>query len=474
MIWRGALGYGLVLLGGLVVSVVPESSWAGQSAVLAPLRETPAGRMLGLLVVVAGLGLACAAWLSLLRAARRDAVEVSLRVRVVRRATAAWALPLLVAPPMFSRDGWSYAAQGVMTHLGLSPYESGPSVLDGPIVEAVDPRWMETPTPYGPLPLIWGAGASGVFEDPWALVVAHRVLALVGVALLAWAVPRLAAWAGKDPAFASALVLPTPLMMAHGVAGLHNDVLMVGLMAAALVLTVERGWLVGAVVVGLAAAVKLPAGIVGLGVALVSMSLAAPLAERLRRLVAVAAVSGATLVGLGLVSGLGIGWVGALSVPGTVETPLSVTVQTGRLANLVLAVVVPGPESLDLVPLLRGAGTVVALGLALALALRAPTGVPAEAVRAVAIAVLWVVLLSPVVHHWYVLWCLPLLAVCHLGPRASATLLHVGWLGGIVAPLDSSLAGAGTVIAVAVGLVLAAAVVQAAVLRAMQDRDAVR
>ena len=30
----------------------------------------------------------------------------------------AWAAPLLLAPAMFSRDGWSYAAQGELTRLG--------------------------------------------------------------------------------------------------------------------------------------------------------------------------------------------------------------------------------------------------------------------------------------------------------------------------------------------------------------------
>ena len=48
----------------------------------------------------------------------------------------------MVAPPLFSRDGWSYAAQGELTRLGLSPYVWGPGILDGPIIEAVDPRWM--------------------------------------------------------------------------------------------------------------------------------------------------------------------------------------------------------------------------------------------------------------------------------------------------------------------------------------------
>jgi alpha-1,6-mannosyltransferase len=78
-------------------------------------------------------------------------------------------------------------------------------------------------------------------------------------------------------------------------------------------------------------------------------------------------------------------------------------------------------------------------------------------VRAVALVMLTVVVLSPVVHHWYLLWCVPLLAVCHLGPRASAALLHVSWLLALVAPLDSSLEGAGTVIVMAVLLVGAVA-----------------
>ena len=52
----------------------------------------------------------------------------------VRRITALWCLPRLVAPPLFSRDGWSYAAQGELTRIG--PYVWGPGILDGRIIEA--------------------------------------------------------------------------------------------------------------------------------------------------------------------------------------------------------------------------------------------------------------------------------------------------------------------------------------------------
>lgn len=459
------LGYGLVLLGGLVISVVPESSWAGRSDLLEALRGTTAGRMLGLAVVVAGLALASVAWLSLVSATRSPEHGEAARLGAVRRATAVWVLPLLLAPPMFSRDGWSYAAQGVMTELGVSPYVWTPSILDGPVVEAVDPRWMTTLTPYGPIPLVWGALAAGVTHDPWALVVAHRLLALAGVALLAWALPRLARWSGRDPAVVCALVLPSPLMMAHGVAGLHNDVLMVGVMAAALVIAAERrGWLLAAGLAGLAAAVKLPAGAVGLGVALASVPRNATLPTLVRRLLGVGLVAVGTLVAVGLLTGLGVGWLHALGVPGTVRTPLSLPTQLGRLGNLLGSLVLPG-SGVDLVPLVRGLGTAAALVAAVVLTLRAPRGVPGAAVRAVALAMLWVVVLSPVVHHWYVLWFLPLLAVCRPGRRTEAALLHVGWLGGMLAPLDSSLAGAGSVIAGAVALVTVGSLIQVRVIR---------
>ena len=223
--------------------------------------------------------------------------------------TVAWSLPLLLAPPLFSRDGWSYAAQGTLAHRGISPYEHGPWSLvgprsvPGPIVEGVDARWMATPAPYGPVPLIGGDLAAGLTSDPWLLVVAHRLIALVGLVLLAWAVPRLARWCGANPALASCLVLASPLMVANGVAGLHNDLLMVGLMAAALVVAREHGWVAGAVLGGLAAGVKLPGGLVCVAVVLLTLPAAAAVAARVRHTLRVAAVAVAALVLPGVVVG---------------------------------------------------------------------------------------------------------------------------------------------------------------------------
>lgn len=465
MILRGCVGYVLVLLGGLVTSPVPASSGLGGWPVVGLLRETMPGRMVGLTVVVTGLGLASAAWLALVRYAGRTATgSIATRTTVVHRASLAWCAPLLLAPAMFSRDGWSYAAQGRLWALGLSPYEWTPAVLDGPVVAAVDPRWMDTLTPYGPLPVVWGAIAATATSDPWALVVAHRGLALVGLALLAYAVPRLATWSGRDPAVASALVLSSPLMLAHGIAGLHNDVLMVGLVALALVVAVERSWVVAAALGGVAAAVKAPAGLVCIGVVLVSLPGLASRGARLRRLLQVGTLSVAALLGVGVASGLGLGWVQALSVPGEVRSVLSLTTQVGQALGHALGLVTwpsgEPPEVEAVVMVARGVGLLTALGAAAVVCLCAPTGVPTAAVRAVALVLLAVVALGPVVHHWYALWFLPLLATAALGRRGSAAVLHASWLLGLVAPLDSSLRGAGTAIALTSALVGAVALVQ--------------
>ncbi|WZH50798.1 MAG: polyprenol phosphomannose-dependent alpha 1,6 mannosyltransferase MptB [Nocardioides alkalitolerans] len=442
MIARGVLGSSLVLVGGFVVSTIPRSAPVMELQVLADARATTAGRMLGLAVVMLGLGLLGAAWLALCRAVARDGTDPADAVDRVRYCTLLWCAPLLLAPPLFSRDGWSYAAQGTMTNVDASPYLYGPNVLGGPVVEAVDPRWMGTVTPYGPLPLAIGDLAATVTGNPWVLVVIHRLAALAGLALLAWAVPRMAGWAGVNPALATAIVCASPLMLANGAGGLHNDLTMVGLMAAALVVAAERSWVLGAVLGGLAAAVKAPGGLVCIAVALVSLPLAATLVQRLRRLAAVAAVSVACLVALGLAWGVGLGWIEALTVPGTVNTPLSLPTVVGGALDDVATLTGLGTPPATFLEITRLVGNVGAIAFAGWVALRWPTGRRERAVAAVAAVMGVMVLLSPVVHLWYFLWVVPFLAPLRLHRLGALGVLFVSVVAGVVAPLDSSLHGA--------------------------------
>ena len=455
---RGLAGSVLVLLGGLVVSTLPRSTQLLQSEALVTVRGSEVGRMAGLTTVLLGLGLLAAAWLALCRhvaVARGEDQEDALAM--VRHAVVVWSAPLVVAPPLFSRDGWSYAAQGTMAHLGISPYESGPSVLHGPVVQAVDPMWMHTVTPYGPLPLLAGDVFADFTGNPWVLAIGHRLVALLGLALLAWAVPRMARWAGLNPAMSSAVALASPLMLANGVGGLHNDLLMVGLMAVALVVAVEQGWAPAAVLGGCAAAVKAPGGLVCLAVALVTLPVLAPAADRVRRLAAVGAVSVGTLVGLSLVTGLGLGWIGGLTVPAAVNTPLSLTTLVGGAFDWVAGVLGTGLPSALFLDLVRQTGTLTALGVAVWVALTWPTGRRDTAVAATATVVGTLVVLSPVVHLWYFLWVTPFLAALRLSKVAASGLLAASVVLGLVAPLDSSLHGA--YLAIVLGSMLVAVLV---------------
>lgn len=455
---RGLAGSLLVLLGGLVVSVLPPSTPVLSIDLLVALRDSELGRIAGLVVVMLGMALLAASWLSVCRhVARSNAAEPEGSLLLVRQAALLWSLPLLVAPPLFSRDGWSYAAQGMMTASGWSPYKFGPGVLTGPIIEAVDPRWMATGTPYGPLPLALGDLASHVTTQPWGLVIAQRLFALVGLVLLAWALPRLAQWTGMNPALASAVVIVSPLMMSTGVGGLHNDLLMVGLMAAALVLGGQRHWVWGALLGGAAAAVKLPGGLVCIGVALASLPVGASMLVRLRRFAAVGAVAVAFLVALGLAWHLGLGWVKALAVPGSVNTPLSLPTVIGGFLDHVAGWLGLGLRQAFLLDLTRNLATLVSFGFAAWVALRWKTGSHASALKAVA-AIMGVLLLcSPVVHIWYFLWLLPFVAPLRTSRIGTIAILAVSLILGLAAPLDSSWHGAYE--AIVIGSALAAVLV---------------
>lgn len=145
---------------------------------------------LGLLAMAAVV----AAWLAL------GAAAGTAGVRRLYAVAAGWALPLLAARPLFSGDVWSYLAQGLITARGLDPYRLGPAQAlgpDSPVTARVSAYWRDTPAPYGPgWEALSGAVARLTGAHPVAGVVAYRVVAVLGVVLIAWALPRLARRAG--------------------------------------------------------------------------------------------------------------------------------------------------------------------------------------------------------------------------------------------------------------------------------------
>src|SRR3712207_9594407 len=59
-----------------------------------------------------------------------------------------WAVPLALAPPMFSKDVYSYLAQSAIFARGLDPYVLGPAPAlgaDDPLTRTIPTIWRDTP-----------------------------------------------------------------------------------------------------------------------------------------------------------------------------------------------------------------------------------------------------------------------------------------------------------------------------------------
>jgi alpha-1,6-mannosyltransferase len=269
----GALLMGIGALGAGALPV--PNPLFGLRVISLPARNATAA----IALTYAGMGMLVLAWLWIGRMLRtRGAVPPAPDRTQLARTGLLWALPLALAPPMFSKDVYSYLAQSAIAARGLDPYTLGPATalgVDDPLTRTIPTIWRDTPAPYGPLFLMLGRGITALTgSDVIQGVFAHRVLALGGVALLIWALPRLAQRCNLDAGLVLWLAAANPLVLFHLVSGIHNEGLMLGLMLAGVELGL-RGldrappgrvgglrdplFLAGAVVVALGASIKLPA-----------------------------------------------------------------------------------------------------------------------------------------------------------------------------------------------------------------------
>lgn len=374
----GGIGSALVALGGFGVGAVPAAlagSW---------LHGAALGRGLSFGLVLCGVALLLGSWWRLRGAS----------CRVVGAAAGVWTLPLLVTPPLFSRDVYAYAGQAHLVALGLDPYLHGPSAAPGALAAEIDDVWIDTRSPYGPVFLrvaSWVVPGQHVI----AAVLLLRLLAVVGLALLAWALRRLA----TDPSRALWLAVANPLVLLHGVGGAHNDLLMAGLMMAGLAVAARRPGLgplaAGAALVVAAALVKAPA-VAALGF----LPFLQP-GLRLRRFVTVGLAGATTAVLLTWASGLGWGWLHTLGAGTARRSLLSISTGVGVLASTV--------AGSGAVTAAHAVGLLLAVAVGAVLLMRAPR---VGALLALGLTLLAVVVLGPVVQPWYLLWALaPLAAV---------------------------------------------------------------
>jgi hypothetical protein len=360
-----------------------------------------------------------------------------------------WCLPLALGAPLFSRDIYSYLAQGTIAHLGLSPYHAAPAVLgrlgQAHVLSGVDPFWRHATAPYGPLFLgvisliVAGTGAHLVTG---ALLI--RGFDLIGLVLLAVFIPRLARRLGGDPGRALWLTVASPLVLLQLVAPAHNDLLMVGLMVAGVSLALDNRPLLGIAVCALAATVKLPAIIAVAFIAMAWLRTEATWGGRGKRVVAAAGITIGVLALVTLVTGFGTGWIssGLFSTPARVRLAITPATDLSWTIVKLLNDLGTGASFHAFHTVLRTLMFTVSVGVALVLLLRTywETLVWSLGLALVAFAVA-----GPALWPWYLAWGLVLLATW---APAQRSWLMVGTLlvgavlvkpGGILAlPLGSS------------------------------------
>jgi alpha-1,6-mannosyltransferase len=209
--------------------------------VFAPIGDTPkalgrgaiaAGMDWGRLLVSIGFFALVWAWLAIVR----EAENISIK-------QLAWGIfgiyfLLLIAPPMFSTDIFTYLSAGRLQVLyGVNPYEHGPVVRpQDPVFGWTGLVWLDTPSVYGPLFTLLTAALTplGPAGGMWSL----KFVAFLSAGTCAWLTWKIAQDLGRPPKQALAFVALNPLLLLFALAGGHNDLLMLAVLLVAVRLTI--------------------------------------------------------------------------------------------------------------------------------------------------------------------------------------------------------------------------------------------
>jgi alpha-1,6-mannosyltransferase len=364
-----------------------------------------------LAAVYGGLLLLMRVWWGMTRLyARRPGIPV----RQLMWVFALWSLPMLVIAPLFSRDVYSYAAQGEMVSHHMNPYLYGPYQLgNNSFTAPVDPLWGNTPAPYGPLFLqIDGFFARITFHNELATIVLLRLLSYAGVLLIAFCIPRLARLYHRDGAELFTLAVLNPVVILHLIGGAHNDALMLGLLIAGITLAKEKRPVLGVLLCALATSIKAPAAIGLIYIGWGWLGPAAPKRDRIRPII----TSG--LIGLGVLgffsytSGLGWGWVQNLATPGAVRSWMAPTTALAFVGTAIAHVAHVGVGLGGVLSVTRFLGYLSAVIASVWLLWNSDR---IGHLKAMGLTLLLFVLLGSVDQPWYLSWSLILLVPVAVG-----------------------------------------------------------
>jgi alpha-1,6-mannosyltransferase len=411
----------LGLAGSLLITFAGPASVADPATTWWYTPSVPGGRATATVLVYVGIGILCVAWVGL---GRHTAVAGTRGLLII---AAAWLFPLAVGPALFSHDAYSYLAQGTVLHSGGNPYRSPPAILagmgGGHVLAAVSPFWRHVTAPYGPLFLGLMSVIVAVTGSHLVVgILAVRGLELLGVALIARFLPRLAQALGADPARAVWLVVLSPLLALELIAPGHNDVLMAGLLLAGVTVALQGRPLLGIALCAAAATFKVPALA---GAVFIAVAWAREEQSQSARAYFVAGallITAVVLAAVSLVTGLGLSWVsGSLfSSPARVRLAITPATGLGFTAASLLHDAGVAVSSRHLEAVMADVSTALTglLGLWLLIRVRVPN-------LALYLGALLLVAAAggPAAWPWYLIWGLVLLAGVPGVQRSSALVL---------------------------------------------------
>ena len=407
---EGVIGSLLVLLGSLGVGWLVSVSPLSRQPWIIVLRTEPAGVVVSTVALTLGCWIMLRAWLRLGRVLEdpdQNTQWPSGSLRPVNWAIVVWSLPQLVAVPIFSRDVFAYLNQGRLVLAGEDPYTTGVSSLDNWFHLGTDILWAESETPYGPL-FLWieAAVMRTAADNPDLALFLFRLACVGGVVMMMIFVPKLARLHGIDPARAQWIALANPLLIISFISSAHNDAIMVGFALAGVYVAARGRGVLATLLVVVSIGIK-PITIVLLPfIGLLWAGKGASWTRKFTYWFLTAGIAAAVMITIGLVQGYGFGWLAVLAGTGTGSVYWSpIGIADGWLGTLLRSF---GLDSGWTLEIFKVAGRILSVAVVLWLMFR---GSDKFIVQRMVWAFTALVVLSPIIQPWYLLWLLPLFAI---------------------------------------------------------------
>jgi alpha-1,6-mannosyltransferase len=291
--------------------------------------------------------------------------------------------------------------------------------MPGIFADNVHYFWQDTPAPYGPLFILIAKSVAWAIGDNIVLgVILMRLALLPGLLLFVWALPELTRRLGGRVPVALWVAVANPVMVVHLVGGGHNDLLVVGLLAAGSLVALRGGHAAGIALVTGAMAVKASA-VIALPFLVLVWAAHMPGSQRARIGKAIAAglaVFVVVFAACTVAAGVSLGWLPALSAPSMIVNWMSLPTAVGEFTHTLVSLLVNVPKQ-PFINVTRVLGGILLVWIAVRQWLAARDGGP-DAVRRAGVVLLATAVLSPAMLPWYVSWGMALVAAAAWSVRA--------------------------------------------------------